>query len=108
MGVVPGRRTRAERARGADWGRGAVRLGVPELSEDGVANARRAASVLSADAQGPPFSEQLSGRSSQYKLLYQSDFQMLQIPTGLCGPWRQRRGDEFPALRHVRGLLPTV
>lgn len=31
-----------------------------------------------------------------------------QIPTGLRGPWGDRRGEQFAALRRAPGLLPTV
>lgn len=34
--------------------------------------------------------------------------QMLQIPTSLCGPWRDRGRDKFPTVRHVLGFFPTV
>lgn len=33
---------------------------------------------------------------------------MLQIPTSLCGSWRDRGRDKFPTIRHVLGFLPTV
>lgn len=33
---------------------------------------------------------------------------MLQIPTSLCGSWRDRGRDKFPTIRHVLGFFPTV
>lgn len=33
---------------------------------------------------------------------------MLQIPTSLCGSWRDRGRENFPTIRHVLGFFPTV
>ena len=33
---------------------------------------------------------------------------MLQIPTSLCGSWRDGGRDKLPTICHVLGFLPTV
>lgn len=47
-------------------------------------------------------------RITHFFFLIKVIVQRLQIPTSLCGPWRDRGRDKLPTVRHVLGFLPTV
>lgn len=71
-----------------------------------------ASKTFTSDTRCLSFSEGLRTRGNTpynyFFFLIKVIVQRLQIPTSLCGPWRDRGRDKFPTVRHVLGFLPTV